>query len=84
MNPEDADGARQMRKCTPKRHSGAEEDADDAADGAEHDGLERELQQDDFFGGADGFSDADLAGALGDGDEHDVHHADAADDEADG
>jgi hypothetical protein len=30
---------------------------------------------------ADGEADADLAGALGDGDEHDVHDADAADDE---
>ena len=34
--------------------------------------------------GADGFADADFAGALGDGDQHDVHHADAADHEADG
>ena len=33
--------------------------------------------------GADGFANADLARALGDGDEHDIHHADAADDEAD-
>ena len=31
--------------------------------------------------GADGHAQADLAGALGDGDEHDVHDADAADDE---
>jgi hypothetical protein len=30
------------------------------------------------------FADADLAGALRDGDEHDVHDADAADHEGDG
>src|SRR2546422_8360298 len=29
-------------------------------------------------------SNADLAGAFGDADKHDVHYADAADDEADG
>ena len=33
--------------------------------------------------GAEGFADADLAGALGDADEHDVHDDDAADDERD-
>ena len=27
---------------------------------------------------ADGFADADFPGSFGDGDEHDVHHADAA------
>ena len=35
-------------------------------------------------GGADGFADADLTGAFGDGDEHDVHHADAAEGEGEG
>ena len=30
---------------------------------------------------AEGFEDADLAGALGDGDQHDVHDADATDSE---
>ena len=31
-------------------------------------------------GGADGFSDTDFAGALGDGDKHDVHDTDTAND----
>ena len=33
--------------------------------------------------GTDGHADADLAGPLGDGDQHDVHDADAADQQAD-
>ncbi len=33
---------------------------------------------------ADGLANADLLRPLGDGDEHDVHHADAADEQADG
>ncbi len=35
-------------------------------------------------GRADGLADADLADALGDAGEHDVHDADAADEQADG
>ena len=31
--------------------------------------------------GADGFSDADFVGAFGNGNKHDIHHADAADHE---
>ncbi len=34
--------------------------------------------------GADGFANADFAGSLGHGDQHDVHHTDAAYDQADG
>ncbi len=83
QHPEHADAGRD-EEVNGQGKSGAEEDADDAADRAEHDGFKGELQQDGLFGCADRFSDADLASALGDGDEHDVHHADAADDEADG
>ena len=34
-----------------------------------------------MVGGTDGFSDADFVATFGDGDEHDVHDADATDDE---
>ncbi len=61
----------------------AEDDADEAAGAAHDDGFDEELSED--VGGfcADGFADADLSGAFNDGDEHDVHHADAADEEGD-
>ena len=59
-------------------YAGAESDTDDATDGAEGDSFDQELGEDVVALGADGFADADLAGAFGDGDEHDVHHADAA------
>src|SRR5688572_23849677 len=62
----------------------AYDDADDAADFAEDDGFEDELCHDVALFGADGAADANLAGALGDGDEHDVHDADAGSEEGDG
>ena len=61
----------------------ADGDADGAAEEAEGDGFDEELHEDGGRGSADGFAEADLAGALGDADEHDVHDADAADDEGD-
>ncbi len=42
-------------------------------------GLDQELDEDVRAPGADRLADADLPGALGDRDEHDVHHADPAD-----
>ena len=59
----------------------ADEHADGAAEQAEGDGLDQELQHDVAALRADGDADADLAGALGDAHEHDVHDADAADDQ---
>ena len=53
-------------------------EADGSADQRDDGGLGEELAADVVGGGAEGFADADLAGALGDGDEHDVHDADAA------
>ena len=58
-----------------------EENPDDAPEHAEHDGFDEELHKDRAAVGADGLSDADFARALRDGDEHDVHNADAADKE---
>jgi hypothetical protein len=52
-----------------------------AADDAEHHRLDQELREDVEAAGADGLANADLAGALGHRDEHDVHDPNAADDE---
>ena len=54
-----------------------------AADHPEQDCLDQELQQDVHAPGADRHPDADLAGALGDRDQQDVHDADAADQQRD-
>ena len=58
-------------------------DAQQAADAGEHDGLDQELLGDVAPLGAQGPADADLAGPLGDGRQHDVHDADAADQQRD-
>jgi len=60
-----------------------EGDADEAADAGEEEALPEELGQDCTFGCANGLEDADLAGALGDRDEHDVDDADCAEAEGD-
>ena len=41
------------------------------------------MEKDVATGRADGFSNADFAGALGDGDEHDIHNPDATDNQGD-
>ena len=51
----------------------------DAANRAEQNRLDQELQQDVHAARADRHPDADLAGALGNRDQQDVHDADAAD-----
>ena len=56
-------------------------DAHHAAEQAEHDRLDQELQQDVRASGAERFANADLARPLGDRHEHDVHDADAADEQ---
>src|ERR1700719_3716201 len=53
--------------------------AEDAADEGDENGLGKELEADLAFGGADRFADADLANAGADGGQHDIHDADAAD-----
>ena len=57
----------------------SDQNAHDAADAGQRDGFDEKLQQHLARGGADGEADADLVRALGHGDEHDVHDADAAD-----
>ncbi len=53
--------------------------ADDTGDEGQHEAFEEELGEDVAAACAEGLHEADLAGALGDRDEHDVHDADAAD-----
>jgi hypothetical protein len=50
----------------------------DAADHRQHHRFGEELAQDVALAGAGGHADADFAGALAHGHQHDVHHADAA------
>ena len=57
----------------------AAQHADQAAQETKRDGFDEELQADVARLGAHGDANADLAGAFGDADEHDVHDADAAD-----
>ena len=62
----------------------AQGQAQDAADHADHDGVDQELHDDVAPRRAHRAPHADLAGALAHRDEHDVGHADAAHDQADG
>ena len=69
----------------PREHdrgADAQQDADRAAQDAQGQRLDQELEQDVAAGGAQRLADADLAGALGHRDQHDVHDPDAADHEA--
>ena len=67
----------------PERAGKGEQDADETAEGGKHHGLHQELQQHFALQGADGQTDADLPGAFGHRDQHDVHDADAAHQQAD-
>src|SRR5882724_6567575 len=62
----------------------AEDNANCPADFAQDDRLHDELGHDVALFGPDGAADADFAGAFGDGDEHDVHNADAGGEQGDG
>src|SRR5260221_11338114 len=64
------------------RKERTERDAENAADGAESDSLNEELQKDVAAFCADGFADADFPRTFRNADEHDIHHADAADEQA--
>lgn len=61
----------------------AERDAHDTADETQDDGFEEELEENIAGRGTNGFADADFAGTFGNGDEHNVHDADAADNKRD-
>ena len=61
-----------------------EQQADQSAERGQYHRFSEELHQHFFFQRADGEADADFARALGYGHQHDVHDADAADQQADG
>ena len=63
------------------RDDGTQQHAEDSADRGQRDCFERELQEDVALARADGLAHADFARALGNGDQHDVHHSDAAHDQ---
>ena len=63
------------------RRGDADGDSNDAAERTERDAFDEKLEQDVAPVRADGHADADLAGALGHAHEHDVHNADAADEQ---
>jgi hypothetical protein len=74
-----------------ERHRGDEvggDEGDDHAGGSGEEGedeaFDEELGEDVAAPGAEGLHEADLSGALGDGDQHDVHDADTADGEGHG
>ena len=70
-----------MRARDAPRAREAERDADDAAERRERRRLDEELREDVARARADREAHADLARPLGHRHEHDVHDADAADDE---
>src|SRR5256884_3755681 len=82
--PEGDDGFHAGKVAHEPGNGHAEQHADHAARAGEHHGLNEELRDDVAAFGAERAADADLAGALGHAGEHDVHDADAADDQRDG
>src|SRR5581483_9687718 len=77
----DAKGGEEAQR-EGKRQS--EDDADKASGEGDEEGFREELELDLAVGGANGFADADLANARGDRCQHDVHDADAANDQGNG
>ena len=69
-----ADGDRNLHdEADNAREDDADDDAEDAAEETEHGGLREKLGEDLTAAGAERLFQADLARALRDGDEHDVH-----------
>ena len=62
-----------------KRQRPCDGQTDGAADEANAPGFDEKLQQNRAAFCADGLAHADFARSFGDGNEHDVHDADAAD-----
>jgi hypothetical protein len=83
-------GAKSLKVGPMRGESGAESrqanpqcNADKITDATQHGGFDKELLKDGTASSAEGFTDADLSGPLGDGDQHDIQHADIADDQRD-
>src|SRR5580704_1927895 len=86
QNRPERNGRRQAgnSKIDQQADHAAEQYTDHAAGSGEHDGLGEELPNNIAASRTDGFAYPNLPSALGNGHEHDVHHADAADEKADG
>src|SRR5215475_1042767 len=67
-----------------QRKACAENHAENSADGSECDGFNQELKKYVAAFCPNGFAHANFARALCDADEHDVHHTNSADEQADG
>src|SRR6266446_6497212 len=82
---DDGDDGRQTRnrnaiggeEADGVRNGESYDDAEDAADEGDENGLGKELEANLTFGGADRFADTNLANAGADRGQHDVHDADA-------
>ena len=68
-----------MSLPTEKRNCVGEDDAEESTDEGDGERFGQKLEEDVAAARAQRLLDADFAGALRDGDEHDVHQADAAD-----
>jgi hypothetical protein len=77
----DEGGAHFAERAKQQRAAHTEEDARQPTNEAEDDGFEQELGLHVVGARAERHAQADLTGALGDANQHDVHDADAADDE---
>lgn len=66
-----------------ERYGNAEQYADDTATAGQDDGLDEELDDNVESFGSESAAYADLAGALCDSSEHDVHNADSTDEQGD-
>src|SRR6202158_1598901 len=69
-------------KVDQQTDAAAEQHADDASHAGEHNGFRKELPDNVAAASADGFTPGDLARALRDGHQHDVHHADTTNQQA--
>lgn len=70
--------AKQQRQTAARNH------ANDSANRTEGYGFDEELQQDIAALGTNGLPHTNFAGPLGHGDQHDIHDADATDEQSHG
>ena len=71
-------GQRRQQRADQHGDPHGDHDAQQAARSGERHGLDQKLPDDVAAARAERFADADFARALGDADQHDIHHADAA------
>src|SRR5437879_1135226 len=82
--PQNDDGFHAGKVADEPGNGHTEQHAHNATRAGKHHGLDEELRDDVAAFGAERATDADLARALGHARKHDVHNADAADEQRDG